>query len=103
MHFSALKFQDFLGKHAPRRRPPQKRGTYVPLVDTVVYSLYFNQLAILFLCRFVIFAFQDISMYHKQTGSSQVKSRCLESRGYLQYSKGCIVYFVIQLLSEPDK
>ena len=23
--------------------------------------------------------------------------------GYLQYCKGCIVYFVIQLLSEPDK
>ena len=41
MHFSALKFQNFLGEHAPRKRPP-KRGTYGPLV---VYSLYFNQLA----------------------------------------------------------
>ena len=45
MHFSALKFQEFLGKHAPRRRPPQKRGTYGPLVGTGVYSLYFDQLA----------------------------------------------------------
>ena len=44
MHFSALKFQNFLGEHAPRD-PLEKRGTYGPLVDTVVDSLYFNQLA----------------------------------------------------------
>ena len=27
----------------------------------------------------------------------------VKNGGYLQYCKGCIVYFVIQLLSEPDK
>ena len=80
MHFSALKFQDFLGKLAPRRRPPRKRGTYGPLVDTVLYSLYFNQLATwgpwlyivlsCCLCTFVIFFFQVRCTCHKQTGSS---------------------------------
>ena len=45
MHFSALKFQNFLGEHAPKKRPPWKGGTYGPLVDTADYGLYFNQLA----------------------------------------------------------
>ena len=27
----------------------------------------------------------------------------VKNGGYLQYCKGCIVYFVIQLLSEPDE
>ena len=29
----------------PQEKDPLEKGTYGPLVDTVVYSFYFNQLA----------------------------------------------------------
>ena len=39
MHFSALKFQDFLGKHAPRKQNTLEKGDlWIPSIDTAVYT-----------------------------------------------------------------
>ena len=35
MHFSALRFQNFLGEHAPRKRPPRKGVLMGPLLFIV--------------------------------------------------------------------
>ena len=41
MHFiiSALKFQEFLGKHAPRKKNTlEKVDLWIPSIDTAVYT-----------------------------------------------------------------
>ena len=50
----------------------------------------------------MIFFFQvfQVILYATNSGSSL---QDLGFQGYLQYCNGCLVYFVIQLLSEPDK
>ena len=60
--------------------------------------LYVNFTSFNLLLMFICFFFQVIC--HKQTGSSL---QHLGFRRYLEYCRCCIFYFVIQLLSEPDK
>ena len=49
------------------------------------------------LCMLLFFLSRSDALCHKQTGSS------LQHQGFGRYLKYHIVYFVIQLLSEPDK
>ena len=51
MHFSALKFQDFLGKHAPRKRPPfcLSKARKTNLFNATVKEAKVKDFAILFL------------------------------------------------------
>ena len=51
MHFSALKFQDFLGKHAPRKRPPFRlsKARKTNLFNATVKEAKVKDFAILFL------------------------------------------------------
>ena len=63
MHFSALKFQYFLGEHAPRKRPPRKGVLMSPLsmqlfAVSILTSWLLETVLSCCLCRFVIFFFQ---------------------------------------------